>query len=238
LEYQARSARVAFERAKFGDSPPSSLPPGFVKKITGPRAWSGLDLGKDRLAKFTIQLRDTDIAEIQDALAHFKGLPGDNQPEHVTTELFPLPLLGPRLVEISKELHEGAGITVLKGLEPGQYSQWDNVVLFAGITAYLGDRRGCQDRYGNMLSEWKTASDLIGNLISTRHQLTKFPSEAHLVDMGFKYGCNNKLNPTFTPNALVSSLLDIFFLCPFFLHNIKSYGANCEYGLAVPQRCL
>jgi hypothetical protein len=68
-------------------------------------------------------------------------------------ELFPLPTLGDRLEEISKDLHFGRGITILRGMEPEKYSAEDNVLLFAGLASYIGEQRGCQDRFGNMLSE-------------------------------------------------------------------------------------
>ena len=67
-------------------------------------------------------------------------------------ELFPLETLGPLLEEVSKDLHTGRGLTIVRGLNPAKYTPWENVVIFAGISSYLGEQRGCQDRYGNMLS--------------------------------------------------------------------------------------
>ena len=67
-------------------------------------------------------------------------------------DLFPLETLGTYLKEISKDLHTGRGLTILRGLTPDKYTPWENVVIFAGLSSYLGEQRGCQDRYGNMLS--------------------------------------------------------------------------------------
>jgi hypothetical protein len=67
-------------------------------------------------------------------------------------DLFPLETLGLLLEEVSKDLHTGRGLTILRGLIPTKYTSWENVVIFAGISSYLGEQRGCQDRYGNMLS--------------------------------------------------------------------------------------
>ena len=67
-------------------------------------------------------------------------------------ELFPLPTLGVKLEAISQDLHYGRGITLLRGLQQERYSATDNVLLFTGLASYIGEQRGCQDRYGNMLS--------------------------------------------------------------------------------------
>ena len=73
-------------------------------------------------------------------------------------DLFPLETLGPYLQEVTKDLHTGRGLTIIRGLVPTKYTPWENVVIFAGISSYLGEQRGCQDRYGNMLSNPRTAT--------------------------------------------------------------------------------
>ena len=60
--------------------------------------------------------------------------------------------LVPRLETISHDLHEGSGVALIKGLAPERYTPWENVTMFAGITSYIGDARGVQDREGSMLS--------------------------------------------------------------------------------------
>jgi len=41
----------------------------------------------------------------------------------------------------------------VRGLNPDHFSQEDNVVIFLGISSYIGPKRGRQDEEGNMLSE-------------------------------------------------------------------------------------
>jgi hypothetical protein len=41
----------------------------------------------------------------------------------------------------------------VRGLDPDDFSQEDNVVIFLGISSYIGPKRGRQDEEGNMLSE-------------------------------------------------------------------------------------
>lgn len=69
-------------------------------------------------------------------------------------ELFPLPKLGIKLQQVSSDLHSKRGIAILRGLEPAKFSPHDNVVLFAGLASYIGEKRGCQDKFGNMLSKY------------------------------------------------------------------------------------
>ena len=57
---------------------------------------------------------------------------------------FPLPNLGPKLRALSKELHTGRGFFVLRGVDVDNYSTEDNVIIFAGISSYIGQVRGRQ----------------------------------------------------------------------------------------------
>lgn len=81
------------------------------------------------------------------------GLPGDNGPDKVSTETFPLPNLSSKLLDVAGRLHFGIGFAILRGLEPKKYSPPDNVLLYLGITSYIAEIRGCQDYDGRMIGE-------------------------------------------------------------------------------------
>jgi hypothetical protein len=82
-------------------------------------------------------------------------LPGYTSPDQVTKETFPLPKLGEKLDDLSEKLHTGQGFYVLRGLDPTRYSALDNVLIYVGVTSYIGSIRGCQDSDGNKLSKKK-----------------------------------------------------------------------------------
>jgi hypothetical protein len=71
----------------------------------------------------------------------------------VSPSTFPLPTLGPKLRQISVDIHRGRGFAVVRGLKPDEFSPEDNVLVFLGISCYVGVKRGRQDEEGNMLSE-------------------------------------------------------------------------------------
>ena len=73
--------------------------------------------------------------------------------ERISPENFRLPTLGPVLARLAREVAYGQGFFALRGLSPTQYSKLRNIVLYAGIASYIGNRRGRQDEYGNMLCE-------------------------------------------------------------------------------------
>ncbi|PSN59647.1 Clavaminate synthase-like protein, partial [Corynespora cassiicola Philippines] len=169
VDYENRTRRI-LENKRLD----TSLPDGFPGEIVGDRVWDGRTIGG--VEALIIALRGDDIEEIESALRYFKDLPGPNGPEQLEKDLFPLPNLGAKLESISQDLHHGRGLTILRGLQPERYTAEENILLFAGLASYLGEQRGCQDRYGNMLT--------------------------HLVDMGFKFGKCSKRTPTFTGGSL------------------------------------
>jgi hypothetical protein len=63
-----------------------------------------------------------------------------------------LPILGPKLTAAATEVAAGRGTVILRGLEPQKYSLEDNILIYAGIASYFGDKRGVQGRGRHFLS--------------------------------------------------------------------------------------
>ena len=47
--------------------------------------------------------------------------------------------------DLSRELHTGRGFFVLKTIPVDSYSREDNILIYAGVSSYVGNRRGVQD---------------------------------------------------------------------------------------------
>lgn len=52
--------------------------------------------------------------------------------------------MGSLLREQSKEIHFGRGFFVLRGLRVDPYSREDNIIIYSGVSVYVGDIRGRQ----------------------------------------------------------------------------------------------
>ncbi|EEU42130.1 uncharacterized protein NECHADRAFT_50968 [Fusarium vanettenii 77-13-4] len=115
--------------------------------LAGPLVWSGAEFQGD--STYTLRLSEDEVAEIDNALAKFKtlGLDGDE----VSRDNFPLPNLSRRLRSSSETLHMGRGFVVIRGLEASKYTVEDSVTVFLGVASYIAEKRGRQDRKGNML---------------------------------------------------------------------------------------
>lgn len=142
--YKARVERLA----SLGLDRPTAVPGGWPAEVDSERCWSGSDLKEE---DFVIKFTAEDIAEIDAALDHFKGLDGDLTPDDVNQTTFPLPNLAPRLHEVARTIHFGRGFVILRGLNPDKYSDMDNLYLYLGITSYIAETRGRQDFDGRML---------------------------------------------------------------------------------------
>ena len=66
---------------------------------------------------------------------------------------FPLPSLAPRLAQACEEVYNGIGAVIIRGLDVDVYTPADLTVIFLGISSYIAEERGIQDRLGTMLSE-------------------------------------------------------------------------------------
>ncbi|KAL6713798.1 hypothetical protein ACLMJK_008290 [Lecanora helva] len=128
---------------------PNHVPEDWPTTINGPRSWTGSEFADS--SKYVVQFSLENVAEIESALIHFKSLSISPDPEKINKETFPLPTLNSVLDCVSKEIHDGKGFAVLRGLDPKKYSTLDNVLLYVGITSHIAEIRGCQDYDGRMI---------------------------------------------------------------------------------------
>ncbi|KAK4164255.1 hypothetical protein QBC43DRAFT_318445 [Cladorrhinum sp. PSN259] len=124
-----------------------SLPEGFPSRLQVKLAWTGASMSDK--SKFIFELSGADVAEIKVALEYFKTL-GDNG-DAISLSNFPLPNLGLKLLDLSHDIHNGHGVAVIRGIDPASFAVEDLTMVYLGVSSYIAENRGRQDKRGNML---------------------------------------------------------------------------------------
>ena len=75
--------------------------------------------------------------------------------------------MGKRLKALAVELTNGVGFFRIRGLDPKRYSRETNIILYLGLSAYIGRERGRQDELGNMLRGLSFSKFRHGRLINS-----------------------------------------------------------------------
>lgn len=121
----------------------SDLPKGWPREIQGNLVWSGEDLESEQ---YIHTLSASHIQEIEHALSTIKRAKLDF--EDVSKATFPLPTLGLILESARRDIHEGRGFVVVRGLNPSRYSMEENAIIYLGISSYIGGQRARQNMEG------------------------------------------------------------------------------------------
>ena len=130
----------------------------LTEAVRGPVAWSGPELTPD--ASWTYRLSDSDIGELDDALAVARArcpIVEDGRRDD-----FPLRALGARLARIGELLETGRGMYLLRDLPVARWGALETARALWGIGTYLGraipqNARG--DLVGHVRDEGKELSD-------------------------------------------------------------------------------
>jgi hypothetical protein len=96
--------------------------------------WRADDVADE--GKWTELLGDAECEELDRALRHAQGL--GRELIDVAREDFPLPTLSLRLAGVLRELIDGRGFVLLRGLDRQRYSQEEMELLYWGIGMHLG----------------------------------------------------------------------------------------------------
>jgi hypothetical protein len=106
--------------------------------------WEGAELDP---AQYIVELSKSDIDNIRAAVVGFKLQ--RLQRGEISRRTFPLATkLAHKLSSVGKELHEGFGVAVLRGLEAARFNDEEAVIAFAGVCSYVASERAT-DSYAN-----------------------------------------------------------------------------------------
>src|SRR5262249_20807451 len=118
--------------------------------------------------------------------------------EDMTTAEFPLPSFAPLAEDIRRELEEGCGLTLLRGLDPSRYTMDELKLLYAGLSRHIGtlvysnrageimreirdvtrdDVRAVGDRYGALPDAGKPGAFLSSYARTLTNQLLRFHTD-------------------------------------------------------------
>lgn len=106
----------------------------WMKPVSGPQAWKGPQFGsaEDWIERFS----DAELADIERGLraAQATGLPL----AQIGREHFPLTIMADRLERITREVRDGRGFVVARGIPVSRYSDEEVGLIFWGLGRYMG----------------------------------------------------------------------------------------------------
>ncbi|HKE72022.1 MAG TPA: taurine catabolism dioxygenase TauD, partial [Acidimicrobiales bacterium] len=85
---------------------------------------------------YIFHLGDDHVAELDAALVHAESRVDDVL--DITRDLFPLPTLGPQLVGLARELIDGRGMVLIRGVPVERYSKDRASAVYWGVGMHLG----------------------------------------------------------------------------------------------------
>ncbi len=110
-------------------------------------AWYGPELHSDT-DKWVFQLDDAEIAEIEAAAREITEQ--NKSIVEIDKENFPLPVLGPKLKNLTEQLIDGIGFALVRRIPIERYSVQQAASMFYGVGAHLGNAR-MQNARGHVL---------------------------------------------------------------------------------------
>ncbi|HEY4067678.1 MAG TPA: TauD/TfdA family dioxygenase [Burkholderiaceae bacterium] len=142
-------------------------------RIDGPAAWKGAQLA--RRDDWVETLSAPDIAEVDAAVAAFSRSGAGFGA--ISESTFHLPMLGPRLKRILRDVLHGRGFVLIRGFPVERCSIQQTATAYLGIGAYLGSFRS-QNAAGHLLGHVKDTGADIANA-TTRYYQTNRELEYH-----------------------------------------------------------
>ena len=118
--------------------------------VSGPAVWYGGDLQPR-----TDWIRHFSTGELADLDAAVRAFKASGTPlADISPARFALPVLGPVLGEILRELLEGRGFTMLRGFPVDRYTREEQAIAYLGLGSWFGRARS-QNAKGHLLGHVK-----------------------------------------------------------------------------------
>jgi hypothetical protein len=206
--------------------------------------WRSDDVGD----AYVFQLTDAHISELDHALTHAEARVDDVL--DITRETFPLPTLGPELEGIARELINGRGVVLIRGVPVDAYGKDRSSSIYWGIGTYLG-RPWPQNAKGHLLGDvtdqGKAASDPtsrgneIGGIAFPFHSDGSDLVGLFCLDAGASGGASVVANAVTIHNELARTepqlAAELYAPFPYDLRGENAPGANPWYTMPIFNRC-
>ncbi len=131
-----KTSHLATDQSEF-------TPPG---PVSGPSAWYGNEMQSD--STWVHPLNETEIAEIEHATDTL--LRAKTDIATISRSNFPLPTLAKKLAVIAKEVVNGRGFALMRGMPVAKWSLEKSAAAYFGVGTYLGNARS-QNAMGHVL---------------------------------------------------------------------------------------
>jgi hypothetical protein len=127
-------------------------------------------------ADWTEVLTAADIAEIDEAVAFARAKSSDLLT--IGKDDFPLPELGQKIKRIEKELMQGRGFVLIRGLPRERYTNDDMCLAYWGIGAHLG-RPWPQNHHGHVLGDVTDQGKTLADPTARGNELGRIALDYH-----------------------------------------------------------
>jgi hypothetical protein len=206
--------------------------------------WHRDDLGDRYVVTFT----DAQVEELDAALAHAERHADDVL--DITREQFPLPTLGTELARIERELIDGAGVALLRGVPVERYGKERASKIYWGIGLHLG-QPWPQNAKGHLLGDVTDQGKAPGDPTSRGNEIGGVPFPFHsdgsdlvglfCLDAGASGGASVVANVVTIHNELVRDApefaAELYAPFPYDLRGEQAPGSKAWYTMPIFNRC-
>jgi len=151
--------------------PTVTFEPAPLTAVCGP-LWSGPDLDP---ADYTVTLNQSQVAEVTAAVeTACRRLVGRDMTfdPHVSQDDFPLPSLGPLFGDAARQVADGRGFALLRGLPTGGLDETEAAVMIRGLVTYLAPI-ATQSRDRHLIRHVRATGRHLGDNVTRGHQTTQ-----------------------------------------------------------------
>jgi len=206
--------------------------------------WRCDELGDRYVHTFT----DAQVAELDAALVHAEAHTDDVL--DITRELFPLPTLGADLARIERELVDGAGVALLRGVPVDRYGKERAAKIYWGIGLHLG-QPWPQNAKGHLLGDVTDQGKAPGDPTSRGNEIGGVPFPFHsdgsdlvglfCLDAGASGGASVVANVVTIHNELVRDApelaAELYEPFPYDLRGEQAPDSRPWYTMPIFNRC-
>jgi hypothetical protein len=108
----------------------------LTEPVAHPSAWIGPEIARHE-GSWIYRLGPDDLADVERAVRQCRAR--DLSVEQITRDQFPLPNFGARLQQLLREIQDGRGFALLRGLGDPRFDRDDLAIAYWGIGTHLGE---------------------------------------------------------------------------------------------------